>query len=104
MFFKSFDRSSTRVKDLIWVGVISLVSLGGYLIASRLTQSVGFPLDDAWIHQTYARNLGVNGEWSFIPGQASAGSTAPLWTMVLAIGHALGTGPFLWTFLINRHK
>ncbi len=21
----------------------------------------GFPLDDAWIHQTYARNLGLHG-------------------------------------------
>jgi len=35
----------------------------------------GFPLDDAWIHQTYARNLGLSGMMAFTPGEPSAGST-----------------------------
>jgi hypothetical protein len=62
---------------------------------------VGFPLDDAWIHQTYARNLGLRGEWAFIPGQPSAGSTAPLWSGLLAIGHAMQMGPYLWTYFLG---
>ncbi len=60
----------------------------------------GFPLDDAWIHQTYARNLALLAEWAFIPGQLSAGSTSPLWTILLApgtwIGLALTIGPGFW--------
>jgi hypothetical protein len=56
----------------------------------------GFPLDDAWIHQTYARNLATLGEWSFIPGTPSAGSTSPLWTVLLTPAHLLGLDVRLW--------
>ncbi len=49
----------------------------------------GFPLDDAWIHQTYARNFVETGQWAFLPGESSAGSTAPLWTVTLALGYLL---------------
>jgi len=80
---------------------LGLFSLGGYLLASRLTLRLGFPLDDAWIHQTYARNLALLGQWAFIPNQPSAGSTAPLWSALLAIGHRLGLGPYLWTYLLG---
>jgi hypothetical protein len=57
----------------------------------------GFPLDDSWIHQTYGRNLGTLGEWSFIPGQSSAASTSPLYTLILALGYRLGVDFRLWT-------
>jgi hypothetical protein len=77
------------------------VSLGGYLLASWLGYGLGFPLDDAWIHQTYARNLALHGEWAFLAGQPSAGSTAPLWSALLAPGHALGLGPHLWTYVLG---
>ena len=70
------------------------------LLASN-RQAVGFPLDDAWIHQTYARNLADNGEWAFVPGQSSAASTAPLYSALLAIGHLLGLSPFLWAFTLG---
>jgi hypothetical protein len=81
--------------------VLSGVSLGGYLIASALTYRIGFPLDDAWIHQAYARNLALLGEWSFLPGKPSAGSTSPLWAGLLAVGHLLRLGPYAWTFLLG---
>lgn len=77
------------------------ISLGGFLAWSALNYRLGFPLDDAWIHQTYARNLARFGEWSFIPGQPSAGSTAPLWSLLLAGGHFLRLGPYVWTFLLG---
>lgn len=85
----------------ITLAILSLLSLAAYLISSRLTYGIGFPLDDAWIHQTYARNLGQLGEWAFIPGQPSAGSTSPLWSGLLAIGYVLRLGPYVWTFLLG---
>jgi hypothetical protein len=86
----------------IWfLAGISLISMGFYLAFSGFYYHVGFPLDDAWIHQTYARNLALHGEWSFIPGHPSGGSTAPLWSSILAIGFWLGLSPYIWTVLLG---
>ncbi|NDJ62636.1 MAG: hypothetical protein GYB67_16045, partial [Chloroflexi bacterium] len=57
----------------------------------------GFPLDDSWIHQTYARNLAETGQWAFVPGVPSAASTSALYTVVLATGYTLGVPFALWT-------
>lgn len=57
----------------------------------------GFPLDDAWIHQTYARNLAATGQWTFVGGTPSAASTAPLYTVLLSLGYRLEFPYPLWT-------
>ncbi len=81
--------------------VLAVISAGLYLAASRAGGEIGYPLDDAWIHQTYARNLGQTGELAFTPGVPSAGSTAPLWTLVLAPGYWLPIEPHLWTYVVG---
>ncbi|HYB44466.1 MAG TPA: hypothetical protein VEL75_22005 [Candidatus Methylomirabilis sp.] len=43
-----------------------------------------FPLDDSWIHMHFARNLAEGHGFSYNPGVPVAGSTAPLWTLMLA--------------------
>ncbi|MBN1978707.1 MAG: hypothetical protein JW918_15020 [Anaerolineae bacterium] len=53
----------------------------------------GVPLDDAWIHFQFARNLARGDGLSFNPGQPTSGSTAPLWTLLLA-GVYLAGGDF----------
>ncbi len=83
------------------LAIACLVSLGVYLIASLVTYRLGFPLDDAWIHQTYARNLVDTHQWVYIPGQVSAGSTAPLWTFILALSYLLHLGPYAWTYFLG---
>jgi hypothetical protein len=92
---------SNRLRDYLLMAVLSAISLAAYLIASRLLYRLGFPLDDAWIHQTYARNLASRGEWAFLPGQPSAGSTAPLWSIFLAGGYWLRIEPLVWTYLLG---
>jgi len=52
----------------------------------------GFPLDDAWIHFQFARNVASGHGFAFNPDVPMAGSTAPLWTLLLA-GGALIAGP-----------
>jgi hypothetical protein len=54
-----------------------------------------FPLDDSWIHFHFARNLAEGHGFAYNPGVPVAGSTAPLWTLVLAGGFAL-LGPQLY--------
>lgn len=86
----------------VWVlAGITLLSMGLYLAFSGVYYHFGFPLDDAWIHQTYARNLALRGEWSFLPGRVSGGSTAPLWSALLAIGFYLRLAPYIWTYLLG---
>lgn len=73
-----------------------------YLLASALIYRIGFPLDDSWIHLTYARNLAELGQWAFQPGHLSAGSTSPLWTFLLALGFWLHLGPYIWTYALGE--
>jgi len=89
-------------KKIVWLlALASLVSMGVYLLVSAVYYRLGFPLDDSWIHLTYARNLALHGEWAFRPGKPSAGSTAPLWTALLSIGFLLKLTPYIWTYLLG---
>lgn len=96
-------KSSTNLdrRALLLLAAASFLSLGIYLTASALTFRIGFPLDDSWIHLTYARNLALRGEWAFLPGVPSAGSTSPLWSALLAIGFLLRLAPYAWTYLLG---
>lgn len=79
-----------------------MAGMGLFLAVSFIVGGqLGFPLDDAWIHQTYARNLARHGRLEFVPGMASAGSTAPLWTGLLAVGYLLGLPYRLWAYLLG---
>jgi hypothetical protein len=88
-------------RNIFLLGLVSALSIAVYLAASTSMAGSGFPLDDAWIHQTYARSLAQGQGWSFIPGQPSAGLTAPLWALLLSLGHLLGLGPYPVTFLFG---
>jgi hypothetical protein len=52
----------------------------------RIAGAPGLPLDDSWIHLHFARNLAAGAGFSYNPGTPVAGSTAPLWTMLLGAG------------------
>ena len=54
------------------------------------TGVAGFPLDDAYIHGVFARNIAQGHFFHYNIGQPVAGSTSPLWTLVLAGLYALG--------------
>ena len=80
--------------DLVVVAAV-LVPLAIFTLRERqIAGAPGFPLDDSWIHLHFARNLAEGGGFSFNPGTPVAGSTAPLWTLLLAAG-ALAAGSSL---------
>ncbi len=98
---RAFTALNLRLDWRITIAVASLVAVGFYLAMSALTFRVGFPLDDTWIHLTYARNFAEYGEWAFRLGEKSAGSTAPLWTFLLSLGYSLNLAPYAWTFFLG---
>lgn len=101
LFSKSFLRIGLKKSTLLILAGLTLLSVGFYLIVSASYFRLGFPLDDAWIHQTYARNFASLCEWAFIPGQISGGSTSPLWTVLLSIGTLLHISPLFWAFFLG---
>jgi hypothetical protein len=64
----------------------------------HVSHATGFPLDDAWIHVRFAQNLARNGSFAFNPGEPTAGSTSPLWVVMLA-GASFFSGEFVFTAL-----
>jgi hypothetical protein len=95
-------RLPSAVRGLaVYFGLSALV-VTAYLITAQVQNAeFGFPLDDAWIHQVYARNIGTRGEFAFFPGQPSAGSTSPLWALLLSTGYALRVDSRVWTILLG---
>lgn len=98
MSLESNHKTGMKRSTVLILAGLSILSVLTYLLVSRIYFRIGFPLDDSWIHQTYARNLARSGEWAFLPGQASGGSTSPLWTMILSIGYLIHISPYGWTF------
>lgn len=63
--------------------------------------TLGFPLDDSWIHLQFARNLWEGRGLSYNPGEMVTGSTAPLWTALLALLIPLPGNVVAWTKLLG---
>ena len=72
-----------------------------FLAAERFVfgDVAGFPLDDSWIHLVFARSLAAGEGLSYGGGAPVPGSTAPLWTALLALLSALPGSIFLWAKL-----
>ena len=81
--------------------ILSAFSVALYVGLSTLDGPAGFPLDDAWIHQTYARSLAESGRLAYLTDQPSAGSTSPLWTLLLSAGYALKIDYRVWTYALG---
>lgn len=91
----------TRLRELLIFSALAALCVLGYVALLSARAAPGFPLDDGWIHQTYARNWAATGQLAYVPGQPSAGSTAPLWTGLLSVAYRVGIDPLIWTYLLG---
>jgi hypothetical protein len=68
---------------LPWCSIVLGLALPIAMLLKARGAPFAFPLDDAWIHLTYARDLARHGAFTYFPGdRSSAGSTAPLFTLL----------------------
>jgi hypothetical protein len=72
--------------------------LGGEIYARN---RLGFPLDDSFIHLQFAKNLAAGRGLSYNPGELVTGSTAPLWTALLALLFFLPGNLFFWVKVLG---
>src|SRR5258706_12825833 len=93
---KSIESKLERRDFFLLAGAVVFIA-SIYLLTSHFIYKIGFPLDDSWIHQTYSRNFALHGEWAFRSGIPSAGSPAPLWSALLAVGFLLHLSPHILT-------
>ena len=89
-----------RRESLMGAGGLALPLVGmiGLFLWSewRVAGQWGLPLDDSWIHLQFARNLIRGDGFAFNPGETVSASTAPLWTLVLALVCLL-PGEVVWS-------
>lgn len=93
-----------------WIhSALTLMLLTG-LVLSILTESFayqtngefGFPLDDPWIHLQFAKNLHDYGSFSYFKDEAvTAGSTAPLYTLLLAVGFFITSNEMVLSYALG---
>ncbi len=84
------------LRDDALVVVAAVLPLSLYLLREHaIAGAAGFPLDDSWIHLQFARNLAEGAGFAYNPGVPVAGSTAPLWTLLLGAAVRVG-GARLW--------
>ncbi len=89
-----------RIRPYWPLALLLLIAVAalGYFLRTELAFTggvLGSPLDDAWIHFQFARNISQGNGFSFNPGDPQPGSTAPLWTIFLA-----GVGLFTQGFMV----
>ncbi|MGD8859868.1 MAG: hypothetical protein PVI30_07640 [Myxococcales bacterium] len=65
------------------VPALACASLGWLLAGAAALASAGFCLDDAFIHLSYARSLGLGEGFSYNPGDWQTGASSPLWALLL---------------------
>src|SRR5436305_12026171 len=97
------ERTPPRVPLRLLLLLAGVVACLRYLFAeiSRLKGGLGFPLDDSWIHLQFARNLAHGRGLSLNPGELVTGSTAPLWTALVALLFLLPGSAIVWTKLLG---
>ena len=85
-----------------------IIALGVARICLLLLSSLkanggpGFPLDDPWIHLQFARNLREFGAFSYFRNEmVTAGSTSPLYTILLSLGFFFTSDEMLLSYVMG---
>jgi len=85
-----------------WLGaLVAVLGLAVVVLRARVA-GIGWtlPLDDAWIHAAFARNLAEHGRWGLVLGASSAGETSPLYAPLLAVAERVSPGQAPQTALL----
>jgi tetratricopeptide (TPR) repeat protein len=93
-------------QNIIFYVVISLIAAGLSIYYINYALSVnhthGFPLDDPWIHLTFAKNVAEYQSFSYFQDKmATAGSTSPVYTFMLAAGFIITKNEMILSYVLG---
>ena len=89
---------------IIALPVLLAVAAGVYLIYSSYKTNgyFGFPLDDPWIHLTFAKNLIDYGSFSYFKNELiTSGSTSPIYTLLLSLYYIISKNEFIISYTLG---
>lgn len=84
--------------------ILMSILLGCYYIhySYIVNKEFGFPLDDPWIHLTFAKNLIEYGSFSYFKNEiVTAGSTSPIYTLLLAAGFLFTNNEMILSYVLG---
>ncbi|MBX7045621.1 MAG: hypothetical protein K1X86_07265 [Ignavibacteria bacterium] len=89
---------SIHSKNYITIISLCLISFGIYQAFNYyFTKGIlGVPLDDSWIHFRFAENFAKEFNFTYNPGEPTAGTTSPLWVIVSGLVSFISP-----TFMLN---
>lgn len=96
-------QKTQRLLIYVILAVVSAV-LSIYYISFANSQNGfnSFPLDDPWIHLTFAKNLAEYGSFSYFKNEmATAGSTSPVYTILLAAGFFITKNEMILSYALG---
>ena len=96
---------SKNIKTLIFIAIaIISFALSFYYLNFAKSQNggFGFPLDDPWIHLTFAKNLVDYHSFSYFKNEmATAGSSSPIYTILLAAGFIISNNEMVISYVFG---
>lgn len=102
----SFDLNLSHTTGLIIIAALLILSivLPYYYVyyAYSVNHYNSFPLDDPWIHLQFAKNLAEYGSFSYFKNEVvTAGSTSPIYTIILAAGFLVTKNEMWLSYVIG---
>jgi len=102
----SFDLNLSHTTGIVVIAVLFILSiiLPYYYIqyANSVNHYNSFPLDDPWIHLQFAKNLAEYGSFSYFKNElVTAGSTSPIYTVLLAAGFFVTKNEMWLSYIIG---
>lgn len=91
-------------KLLIAICLIIPLLAGIYFLVNSYNKNgyFGFPLDDPWIHLTFARNLIEYGSFSYFKNEiVTSGSTSPIYTLLLSVLFLISKNEYVISYVLG---
>lgn len=93
-----------RLKYLFAIPVLLTIAAGIFFVISAFNTNsyFSFPIDDSWIHLTFAKNLYEYGSFSYYKNELiTSGSTSPVYTILLSLFFMLSKNEFIISYFIG---